>query len=143
RSRVRWRSWRRLPKKSSAVISATRQWLAPGTKASVETSRLLGKIRLARAVLERGIHRSDVHAIAHGIASGKCLRNLLRYFPRGRPLRAPLQCGDETHAAQGRDIVPHRGVEDAPLAVVENHEYRLVVARSFVARIGVRSRENR
>ena len=59
------------------------------------------------------------------------------------PLSAALKRGDESDTTQRGHIVPHHGVKDASLAVVQNHQHRFIVARALVLRIGVRRRQHR
>ena len=61
--------------------------------------------------------------------------NLLGYFARGRPFGAALKRRTESDAIQGHDIMPQRRMEDAPFAIAERHQQRLIVARALIVRV--------
>ncbi len=53
-----------------------------------------------------------------------------------------MEKGNESHATERGNIVPHGGVKDATLAELQNHGHGLVVAGALVRRVGVRGSED-
>src|SRR5579885_3115212 len=58
-------------------------------------------------------------ADAYFIGGREVRQHFLSYFAGGRPLRSALERRDESDAPERGDVVAHRGVEDAALAVTQ------------------------
>ena len=75
------------------------------------------------------------YATANNLFEKGCLEKYVRALA--------LEGGDKADTTERRDVVPERRMEDAPFAIAEHHQHRLLAAGALIAGIRERCRKNR